>query len=153
MGEVVVSHFEITTVVAAPPRQVFDACLDVEAHTRSMASSREHAVGGTTQGKLALGEMVTFQARHFGLTWRLTARITSWDPPHSFVDEQEAGPFQYWRHAHHFAPHGQGGTLMTDVIDFASPWGPLGRLADATVLNWYMPRLIRSRNAYLAATL
>ncbi|MCW7941464.1 cyclase [Streptomyces hygroscopicus] len=147
------SHFEITTVLSASPSQVFDACLDVEAHTRSMASSRERAVGGNTRGRLAVGEMVTFQARHFGVTWQLTARITSWNPPHSFVDEQEAGPFQYWRHVHHFEPHGQGDTLMTDVIDFASPLGPLGRLADVTVLNWYMPRLVRSRNAYLAATL
>ncbi|MFE0172288.1 SRPBCC family protein [Streptomyces sp. NPDC059002] len=146
------SHFEVTTVVPAPPRQVFDACLDVEAHTRSMAASKEHAVGGTTRGTLALGQTVTFQARHFGLTWRLTARITAYDPPHSFVDEQEAGPFRHWRHAHRFEPYGDGHTLMTDTIDFASPLGPLGRFADATVLNRYMPRLIRSRNAYLASS-
>jgi hypothetical protein len=42
---------------------------------------------------------------------------------------------------------------MTDIIDFASPLGPLGRFADMTVLDWYMPRLIRSRNSYLAAIL
>jgi hypothetical protein len=42
---------------------------------------------------------------------------------------------------------------MTDVIDFASPLGILGRVADATVLSWYMPRLIRARTSYLAANL
>ncbi|MEU6365154.1 SRPBCC family protein [Streptomyces sp. NPDC046931] len=146
-------HFEIVTVLPVPPEQAFDACLDVEAHTRSMASSSERAVGGTTRGKLLLGRTVTFQARHFGLTWRLTARITAWDPPRFFVDEQEAGPFGHWRHVHRFEPHGHGGTLMTDVIDFASPLGVLGRFADAAVLRWYMPRPIRSRNAYLAANL
>lgn len=144
-------RFEITTVLPCPPERAFGACLDVEAHTRSMASFSERAVGGTTQGRLALGETVTFQARHFGVTWRLTARITAWDPPLFFVDEQEAGPFKHWRHAHHFAPHDDGGTLMTDVIDFASPLGVLGRFTDAAVLRWYMPKLITSRNAYLAA--
>ena len=39
-------HFEIVTAVAAPPDRVFEACLDVEAHTRSMADSSERAVGG-----------------------------------------------------------------------------------------------------------
>lgn len=146
-------HFEITTALTASPERVFEACLNVEEHTRSMAASSEQAVGGKTHGVLALGETVTFQARHFGLTWRLTARITSWDPPWHFVDEQQAGPFRQWRHAHHFEADGSGGTVMTDVIDFAAPIGVLGNLADATVLGWYMPKLIRSRNAHLARAL
>jgi ligand-binding SRPBCC domain-containing protein len=148
-----VPHFEIVTAIAAPPDRVFEACLDVEAHTRSMADSSERAVGGKTRGGLALGDTVTFQARHFGLTWRLTARITAYDPPQSFVDEQDAGPFKRWHHRHHFEPDGTGGTVMRDVIDFASPFGFLGRVADRTVLSWYMPRLIRTRNAYLADAL
>ncbi|MGK4579400.1 hypothetical protein [Kitasatospora sp. HPMI-4] len=42
---------------------------------------------------------------------------------------------------------------MTDVIDFTSPLGILGSIADTTVLGWYMPRLIRTRNSYLANVL
>ncbi|MEU0375427.1 SRPBCC family protein [Streptomyces sp. NPDC006283] len=146
-------HFEVVTAVAASPDQVFAVCLDVEAHTRSMADSSERAVGGKTRGELALGDTVTFQARHFGLTWRLKARITSYDRPRCFVDEQESGPFKRWRHAHHFEPDGAGGTIMRDVIHFASPLGPFGRIVDRLLLRWYMPHLIRIRNAYLASTL
>lgn len=145
-------NFEVVTPVAAPPDQVFAVCLDVQAHTRSMASSSERAVDGRTRGELSLGDTVTFQARHFGLTWRLKARITSYDRPRRFVDEQESGPFKRWHHAHHFEPDGAGGTVMRDVIDFASPLGPLGRAVDRILLSRYMPHLIRSRNAYLAGT-
>ncbi|MGW1376136.1 SRPBCC family protein [Streptomyces sp. NPDC002446] len=145
-------HFEVVTAVAAPPDQVFAVCLDVEAHTRSMADSSERAVGGKTRGELALGDTVTFQARHLGLTWRLKARITSYDRPRCFVDEQESGPFKRWRHAHLFEPDGAGGTIMRDVIDFASPLGPVGRIVDRLLLSRYMPHLIRIRNAYLAST-
>jgi ligand-binding SRPBCC domain-containing protein len=152
-GGASVPHFEITTALTASPERVFDACLNVEEHTRSMGASAEQAVGGRTRGALRLGETVTFQARHFGLSWRLTARITSYDRPWRFVDEQEVGPFKRWRHEHHFVSDGSGGTIMRDVVDFASPLGALGRLADATVLGWYMPRLITSRNSYLARTL
>jgi len=147
-----VQHFEVVTAVAAPPDQVFAVCLDVEAHTRSMADSSERAVDGRTRGELSLGDTVTFQARHFGLTWRLKARITSYDRPRRFVDEQESGPFKRWRHAHHFEPDGDGGTIMRDVIDFASPLGPVGRIVDRILLSRYMPHLIRIRNAYLAGT-
>ncbi|MEU1015686.1 SRPBCC family protein [Streptomyces sp. NPDC005900] len=146
-------RFEVVTAVAAPPERVCEACLDVEAHTRSMADAAERAVGGRTRGALSLGDTVTFEARHFGLTWRLTARITSYDPPRCFVDEQESGPFKRWHHSHRFEPDGTGGTVMRDVIEFASPFGLLGRVADRTVLHWYMPRLIRTRNAYLADAL
>lgn len=145
-------HFEIVTAVAAPPDQVFAVCLDVEAHTRSMADSSERAVGGKTRGELALGDTVTFRARHLGLNWRLKARITAYDRPRCFVDEQESGPFKRWRHAHHFEPDGAGGTIMRDVIDFASPLGPVGRIVDRLLLSRYMPHLIRVRNSYLART-
>ncbi|GLW14537.1 MULTISPECIES: SRPBCC family protein [Streptomyces] len=145
-------HFEVVTAVAAPPDEVFAVCLDVESHTRSMADSSERAVGGKTRGELALGDTVTFQARHLGLSWRLKARITSYDRPRCFVDEQESGPFKRWRHAHHFEPDGAGGTIMRDVVDFASPLGPVGRIIDTLLLRRYMPHLIRTRNAYLAST-
>jgi ligand-binding SRPBCC domain-containing protein len=147
-----VQHFEVVTAVAAPPDQVFAVCLDVEAHTRSMADSSERAVDGRTRGELSLGDTVTFQARHFGLPWRLKARITSYDRPRHFVDEQESGPFKRWHHAHHFEPDGHGGTIMRDVIDFASPLGLVGRIVDRFVLVRYMAHLISIRNAYLAST-
>ncbi|MCX4549886.1 SRPBCC family protein [Streptomyces sp. NBC_01387] len=145
-------NFEVVTAIAAPPDQVFAVCLDVEAHTRSMAASSERAVDGGPRGELSLGDTVTFQARHFGLTWRLKARITSYDRPRRFVDEQESGPFKRWRHVHYFEPDGAGGTVMRDVIEFASPLGPVGYIADRILLSRYMPHLIRGRNAYLAST-
>jgi ligand-binding SRPBCC domain-containing protein len=79
----------------------------------------------------------------------MTSLITAFDPPGHFVDEQVAGPFRYWRHDHHFEPDGDGGTAMRDVVDFAAPLGPLGRMAELLVLDRYMPELIRLRNAHL----
>jgi ligand-binding SRPBCC domain-containing protein len=144
--------FEVITRIAAPPQRVFDLSLDVGVHTASMAGSSERAVGGVTAGRLEDGDTVTWQARHFGLRWRMTSRITALDPPGYFVDEQVKGPFKRWHHAHYFEPDGDGGTLMRDVIDFAAPLGPLGIIAERTMLDWYMPRLIRVRNDHVKAT-
>jgi len=139
------------TAIAAAPRVVFDVSLEVDVHTGSMARSGERAIAGVTSGRLALGDTVTWQARHFGLPWRMTSRISAYDPPASFVDEQLTGPFRRWHHTHHFDPDGHGGTLMRDVVDFAAPLGPLGRLVERTVLTRYLRRLIALRNEHVTA--
>ncbi|RPK70818.1 hypothetical protein EES44_04770 [Streptomyces sp. ADI96-15] len=142
------TRFEPGTRIAAPVPLVFGLSLDVDAHTASMARSGERAVAGVTTGTMALGDTVTWRARHFGVVWRMASRITAYDHPTHFVDEQTAGPFHHWWHARHFTPDGRGGTLMRDEIDFRAPLGPLGRLAERTVPDRYMPRLIRERNEH-----
>jgi ligand-binding SRPBCC domain-containing protein len=143
------TRFEVTTGIMARPQRVFDLSLEVEVHTASMADSGEQVIGGVTSGRMKLGDTVTWQARHFGLRWRMTSLISVYDPPGYFVDEQVTGPFKRWRHAHHFEPDGTGGTVMRDIVDFAAPLGPLGTVAERTVLNWYLPRLIRIRNDHV----
>jgi ligand-binding SRPBCC domain-containing protein len=145
------TRFEVVAHIAAPPQRVFDVSLEVEVHTASMSGSTERAVDGVTSGRLRPGDTVTWQATHFGLRWRMTSRISAFDPPRHFVDEQVRGPFKRWHHAHHFDPDGHGGTVMRDVIDFAAPLGPLGIVAERLVLNRYMPRLINLRNEHVKA--
>ncbi|MEO3810352.1 SRPBCC family protein [Sphaerisporangium sp. B11E5] len=141
--------FEIVTHVTAPPERVFDISLDVDVHTASMAGSSEKAVGGVTTGSLKLGDIVTWQARHFGIRWRMTSTISAYDRPGYFVDEQVSGPFERWYHAHCFRPDGHGGTVMSDVVEFAAPLGPLGRVAEMLALRHYMPKLILIRNRHI----
>ena len=43
-----------------------------------------------------------------------------------FVDYQESGPFQYWKHLHQFEPVGNNQSRLTDVVDFQLPGGSLG---------------------------
>lgn len=147
------TRFELTTYVAAAPERVFDACLDVDLHTASMAGSGERAIGGVTSGLLGLGDRVTFEARHLGIRWRLTARVTESDRPAYFVDEQERGPFKRWHHAHYFASDGAGGTVMRDIVEFTAPCGPLGALVERLVLRAYMIQLIQHRNQHLSSQL
>ncbi|MDW5330270.1 SRPBCC family protein [Plantactinospora sp. KLBMP9567] len=143
-------HLEIITAIAAPAELVFDTSLAVDVHTASMAASGERAIGGVTTGELKLGDEVTWQARHLGRSWRMTSRITAYTRPRYFVDEQISGPFAVWQHAHYFEPQANDATLMRDVIDFAAPYGLLGRLTEALLLDQYMTRLITVRNQHLA---
>jgi hypothetical protein len=73
------------------------------------------------------------------LRWRLirlrwTSEITVWSPPHRFEDVQLKGPYKHWRHAHAFVAS-NGGTRMTDVVEYQLPLGFIGRL-----LHWLRVR-------------
>ena len=99
-----------------------------------------------------MGETVTWKARHLGLPFTMTSRITEYEAPRRFVDEQVTGPFARWWHEHTFEEVG-GVTLMTDRVEFASPLGPLGGLVDSTILTSYLTRLLTERNRWLTAAL
>lgn len=142
-------YFECTTRTGMPQSELFDRARSIDAHKESMAHSREKAVAGVTSGLISLGEDVTWRAWHFGVPLRMTSRITEMDPPNYFVDEQVRGPFRRFRHVHEFSPD-PAGTTMIDRIEFAAPFGPLGRLAERLVLARYLRKLIETRNRHLA---
>lgn len=144
------SEFEVVTGTPHFPESLFDVSLDIDAHVGSMARSRERAVAGVTSGRIGLGETVTWRARHFGIWFTLTTRITALDQGRRFVDEQVSGPFRSFRHEHVFTREGDT-TLMRDVVTVASP--VFGRLAERAVLVPYLRRLIRERNRHLLGVL
>jgi ligand-binding SRPBCC domain-containing protein len=142
-----VPHFELVTTIAAPIEVCFDVNLDVDLHTQS-TGAREEIVGGVRSGRMALGDEVTWRARHFGLPWTMTSRITEYERPRRFVDEQVDGPFASWHHEHRFH-ESDGSTIVTDVVDYRSPLGMLGALADRIRLERYLLDLLRTRNDFL----
>ena len=143
----------LETVIAAPIGDCFDLSLSVDGHTASMSASAERAIRGVTSGVMRLGDTVTWQARHLGITFRMTVAITNYQYPSRFVDEQQRGPFRRWRHEHRFAALADGETQMIDLVEFQSPLGPLGFVADRLALDHYLPHLLRQRNAWLKTTL
>ncbi|MBM9459583.1 SRPBCC family protein [Nocardioides sp. zg-536] len=143
---------EIVTRIPAPPERCFELSLSVDAHTASMAGSGERIVGGVRSGAMGLGDEVTWRARHFGIPFTMTSRITAYDAAHRFVDEQVRGPFGRWWHEHRFT-EAPGGTEVVDLVEFSSPLGPLGRAVDVLVLTRYIARLLEQRNRWLVAEL
>ena len=136
---------EVVTVISAAAETVFDLELDVEAHAASLPETGETATTSTGRSSLSLGDEVTFRARHFGVWWTMTTKITVYERPHRFVDEQVRGPFRSLRHEHVFEVLDTTSTRMTDRMSAVLPAGPLGRLAARLVLTPYMRRLLRRR--------
>ncbi|WP_374929492.1 cyclase [Kytococcus sedentarius] len=144
------STLELVTASRHRPQDLFDLSLDVGTHVDSMRGSREQAVGGVTQGRLGPGDTVTWRGRHLGVYFRMTVRVTVFDRPHRFVDEQVSGPFRMFRHEHLYEA-ANGGTRMVDRITLASPVG--GRLVERGLLVPHLRRIVAQRNAVLVAEL
>jgi ligand-binding SRPBCC domain-containing protein len=114
-------------------------------HILSTEQSNERAIGGKTSGLIGLNESVTWRAKHFGIRQNLTSKITEFKRPTFFVDEMEKGAFKSFRHEHHFEVL-NGKTSMTDIFDYSSPLGVLGKIADHLFLKRYMTHLLETRN-------
>jgi ligand-binding SRPBCC domain-containing protein len=139
---------ELTTEVRAPIERTFDLSRSVELHMASTVHTGERAIGGVTSGLMALGQEVTWRARHLGIWQHLTSRITAFESPFHFRDSLVRGAFRRFDHDHFFAQRGEI-TVMRDVFDFQSPFGILGRIADRLFLIEYMRRLLLTRHALI----
>lgn len=142
---------EITTNIHAPIDTCFDLARDIGFHVPSLAHTNERAVAGRTDGLIELSETVTWEAKHLGMTRRMTVEITSMDRPRHFRDEQTDGPFKSFVHDHLFEEAGDGVTRMTDRVAFASPFGIVGRVVDRVYLAGYLRRLIAARGLAIKA--
>jgi ligand-binding SRPBCC domain-containing protein len=79
--------------------------------------------------EMRAGTLLEYKLRVHGLPIRWRTRIEQWNPPHSFVDVQEKGPYKLWRHTHCFYSEGDR-TRVTDHVEYALPFGSLGRLVN-----------------------
>ena len=67
------------------------------------------------------------------------------EKPVQFIDVMQKGAFKSMRHRHTFKSV-NGKTLMTDVFEFESPLGIIGKLFNAIFLTGYLKSFLLKRN-------
>jgi ligand-binding SRPBCC domain-containing protein len=123
----------------------FDLSRSIDLHQISTAKTKERAIDGRTSGLINFGEFVTWQATHFGITQKLTSKITAFREPFYFRDEQLKGAFKYIVHDHCFEVR-ESDVIMKDIFNFQSPLGFIGKLFDKFLLITYLRQLLVERN-------
>jgi ligand-binding SRPBCC domain-containing protein len=142
----------LETKIAAPPERCFLLSLNIDLHMQSTAQTEERAVAGVTSGIIGSGESVTWRGRHFGFMLTHETLISKYERPHHFQDIMTRGMFRSFEHDHYFEATAEGSTLMRDVLRFAAPLGPLGRIAEVFVLRRYLARFLAERNEVIRLT-
>ncbi len=98
--------------------------------------------------RMYAGMILTYRISPFPF-WKTdwVTEITHIDEPHLFIDEQRLGPYAFWHHQHHFRET-SAGTEMRDVVHYALPFGPFGRIG-APVVARQLRKIFDFRSEYL----
>ena len=91
------------------------------------------------------GLLIDYEIRLRGLPLRWRTKISEWESPTRFVDEQVTGPYRQWIHEHTFE-ESDGGTLCRDRVRY-SVLG--GRLINALFVRRDIERIFEFRRACL----
>ena len=142
------TQIKITTTINAPIKIVFDNSRNIDIHQYSASKTNEKAIAGRISGLINKGESVTWKGKNFGIYIQHESIITEMDFPTYFVDEQLKGHFKSFKHQHIFQQK-ENQTIMTDILEYETPLGFIGRLFDIIILKNHLKKFIIYRNSIL----
>ena len=135
----------LKTLINSKIEICFDLSRSIDFHKISTSKTNEKAIDGKTSGLIDIDETVTWEATHFGIRQKLTSKITEFERPNYFVDMQIKGIFKSLIHLHKFEKK-EHGILMTDIFEFESPLGVIGRIFNKLILTDYLKKFLLERN-------
>lgn len=145
------SKIILNTIIQADIKTVFDCARDIDLHQKSTSKTNEKAIAGRTSGLIELNETVTWRAKHLGFYQTHQSIITEMEKPYRFSDVMLKGRFKSFKHQHLFKKEGKK-TIMTDILEFESPLGIIGKIFNAIFLKNYMKNFLLQRNKLIKAT-
>ena len=99
--------------------------------------------------KIYPGLMISYEVRPvLGIKMNWLTEITHVREPYYFVDEQRSGPYSLWHHEHSLSQTGEG-VLMSDLVTYRLPAGPLGDLAHGAFVRKQLEEIFRFRETAL----
>lgn len=142
------TQIKVTTTINAPIEMVFNNCKNIDIHQYSASKTNEKAIAGRTSGLINKGETVTWKGNYFGIYIQHQSIISEMDFPNYFVDEQLKGHFKSFKHQHFFIQK-ENLTIMTDILEYKTPFSFIGKLFDKLLLENHLTNFIIYRNAIL----
>ncbi|MBO6186515.1 MAG: SRPBCC family protein [Chryseobacterium sp.] len=139
------STIYLTTVIKSDIHKVFDLSRDIDLHQKSTSKTNEKAIAGRTSGLIELNETVTWRAKHLGFYQTHQSKITEMEKPYQFIDVMLKGRFKSFKHQHIFKTEDKN-TVMTDILEFESPCGIIGKIFNKIFLKNYMKNFLLERN-------
>jgi uncharacterized protein (TIGR01777 family) len=104
-------------------------------------------------GGLADGARVKLEVRLGPVPVRWVAEHRDFIEDRQFRDVQVQGPFTCWIHTHRFDPIGDAGCWLEDEIEYALPFGLMGRLLGGRAVRRKLQRMFDYRHRVTALDL
>jgi ligand-binding SRPBCC domain-containing protein len=145
------SKIFIKTTIEADIKTVFDLARNIDLHQESTSKTNEKAIAGRVSGLIEESETVTWRAKHLGFYQTHTSKIVSMEKPQQFTDIMLKGTFKSFKHQHIFTQEGKN-TIMTDILEFESPFGIIGKVFNKLFLKNYLIKFLLERNNLIKTT-
>lgn len=121
--------FESQTILPVPREEVFPFFSDATNLARLTPASLGFQIRSPQPIQMEEGTLIDYTIKLHGLPMRWRTKITQWNPPIEFIDEQLKGPYRTWIHHHIFEDAADGQTLMRDRVRYSLPFPPFGQIA------------------------
>ena len=108
------------TVINRPLKEVFDFFSKAENLNEITPPDMQFQILTALPINIQKGTLIDYKIKVNGIPFKWKTLISTWEPPHRFVDEQLKGPYNTWIHEHTFEER-DGKTYMKDVVKFKSP--------------------------------
>ena len=118
---------ERTQIVPRPRSEVFPFFADAANLERLTPSSLGFTILTPQPIAMHPGTLIDYRIKLNGIPMAWRTRIEAFEPGERFIDVQLKGPYKLWRHTHTFRDV-PGGTELGDRVEYALPFGPLGKL-------------------------
>ena len=79
-------------------------------------------------GGIERGARVVLRFGRWPFRQRWVAEHQDFEEGRYFSDVQVSGPFAYWKHTHTFEPDGPEACILEDRVEYALPFGLLGKM-------------------------
>ena len=132
--------------IAAPAADVYSWHALPDALER-LTPPWEHAEVIEKAGGIERGARVVLLVGKWPLRTRWVAEHQEFEAGRFFSDVQISGPFAYWKHTHTFEPDGADASFLEDRVEYALPFGALGRLFGGWYVRRKLARLFQYRHA------
>jgi ligand-binding SRPBCC domain-containing protein len=100
--------------------------------------------------EMRIGTIIDNRIRVFGIPLRWKSKITAWDPPLHFADEQLKGPYRKWLHDHTFHVEGEY-VVMNDRVQYQVPGGIIAPLIHFLIVRPQIRAIFGHRNRVIGS--
>jgi ligand-binding SRPBCC domain-containing protein len=101
-------------------------------------------------GGIERGARVVLEVGKWPFRQRWVAVHEDFEVGRYFTDQQVSGPFAYWKHVHTFEPQGPAASILEDRVEYALPFGFLGRWFGGWFVRRKLAKLFKFRHEVTA---
>lgn len=139
-----IARFKKSVWLSAPIERVFEFHENPH-NIRKISPGSMKVQSVDADDKAVAGARFSLEATQYGLPISWIGEWESVESPHCLVDLAVKSPFKFFRHTHAFRAEGWG-TRMTDCVEYALPFGPLGAIAAESGARVALMILFRARH-------